>query len=149
MNWDCPLVFLSVQSREAMVGGMLIREDMVKQRGAVVFFVVFCLLLAPGVLWTALSAQLPHWQSRLTLDNRGPGASWGLSGSIEATPQGASDHKSTQVASPHSAGLQQTVQDQVAKAKQLSKLLPAYLSIKEVKGSGGMTPRRRMEVVET
>lgn len=147
MNWDCPLVFLSVQSREALVGGVLIREDRVKQRGAVCFlcFCVFCLLLALRVLWTALSAQLPHWQSRLTLNNRGSGASRGLSGSMEATPQGASGHKSTRVASPQSAGLQQTVQDQVTKAKQLSKMLPAYLSIKKVKGPRGMTPSRRME----
>lgn len=50
MKWDCPLVFLSVQSREALVGGVLIREDMVKQRGAVCF-------LCFGVFLSSFSSQ--------------------------------------------------------------------------------------------
>lgn len=84
-----------------------------------------------------LAASVTKWVSPYTTD--APGASQGLSGPIEATRQGAAGHESPRAALPHSAGLQQTFRNQETKAEQWTKVLPAYLRIREVKWCRGMT----------
>ena len=71
-----PLVSACPHSWAALAGDVWMDEDRLQQRGAV------CgsfsrLVLALKALWTPLSAQLPQWQSGLTLNNGGPGTSQG------------------------------------------------------------------------